>query len=172
MRRLGWIVVALGLALGLGILALLPPAQGRAGGASYGTPSTASSPLVGAWVVTLNPAQPRQPPAVVIFTSDGLVHQSNADGTDGAGSWQATGARTAILTLVFPQTDAHGAFRGTRIVRAAVTVSADGRRFTSDNTQEFVDASGHSTGQLGPGHAAGTRIVPSAPGTPVGTPAG
>jgi len=168
MRRIGWIMVGTALAA----LALFLPGRLASPQAAVGSPSPspARSPLTGAWLVSLDLSRPSQPPAVVVFMQDGLAYQSNANGTDGAGAWQATGPRTAILTLKFPESDAQGRFTGTRIVRATVTVDASGQHFTADHTIEFVAASGQSTGQLGPGRAAGTRIVAEAPGTPVGTP--
>lgn len=147
-----------------GLVAGLPRAT-----AQQGTPAaTGGNPLVGAWILNTNPSDPHNPVSAVVFSPDGTYQQLDAGGSAGAGTWQATGADTAILTIVFPQQDAKGNAAGILRVRASISVAADGASFTAPYTLEFVDASGKSSGQLGPGTATATRITAEAPGTPVG----
>lgn len=46
-------------------------------------------------------------------------------------------------------------------------MAADGQSFTSPYTNEVVDPSCTSSGEIGPGTAEGTRIEVEGPGTPV-----
>ena len=152
------------------ILALAGLVAGSRGTtAQQGTPgATSAHPVVGAWLLNTNPSNPHNPLSVAVFSPDGTYQESDADGSDGAGTWQATGADTAILTFVIPQQDNKGNAAGFVRIRATVTVAADGASFTAPYTLELVDASGKSSGQLGPATATGTRITAEAPGTPVG----
>lgn len=165
MRRRAFVLFAL---VGLLILALVgfhgaaPEAT-----AQQGTPGAQTDPLVGAWLLKTNPSDPTNPLSVATFNRDGTYQQDDAVGS-GAGTWQATGPNTAILTIIFPQQNEKGQAAGILRVRATVTVAADGASFTAPYTLEFVDASGKSSGQLGPGMATATRITAEAPGTPVG----
>ncbi len=83
--------------------------------------------------------------------------------------WEATGERTATLTLASPGVDDEGAFEGTFTIRASVEVDAAGDAFTAEYTFEVVAADGSSAGEYGPGRAAAERVVAEAPGEPVGT---
>ena len=154
---------------GLVVLAVVGLSEhGPVATAQEGTPVLQADTLIGAWLLTTNPRDPTNPLSVAIFNRDGTYHESDADGSNGAGTWQATGPQTAILTIVYPQQTAQGQAAGIVRIRAAITVAADGASFTAPYTLEIVDAAGTSTGQLGPGMATATRITAEAPGTPVG----
>lgn len=128
-------------------------------------------PLVGSWNANTDASNPTNPPSLFIFTSDGIYTEVDADGTTAIGAWQATGANTANLYAVSNQTDDNGKFVGRLIIRASITVSADGQSFTAPYTLELTPpmAGGKSTGQAGPGMATGTKIAVEAMGTPVMT---
>jgi hypothetical protein len=133
--------------------------------------SMAGHPLVGSWNANTDVSNPSNPPSLFIFTSDGIYTEVDADGTTAIGSWQATGPNTANLTALEHQTDDNGKFVGTLIIRASITVSADGQSFTAPYTLELTPplAGGTSTGQAGPGMASGTKIAVEPMGTPVMT---
>lgn len=156
------------LLVGLVLTAALLVTPGSSAGATQATPTMATSPLVGAWELQTQAGNPANPPSVAVFHPDGTYYESDADGSDGAGTWQMTGPTTAILTIVFHGTDAKGNYVARIVVRATVTVDASGTSFTAPYTIEFITPAGQSTGQLGPVTATGTRIVAEAPGTPVG----
>ena len=146
-------------------LALLSPAAGGRGRAQDATPaSLAGHPLVGAWILDTDAADPANPPALAAFTADGVYVQADADGSDGYGAWAATGERTADLTIVFHAVDEAGAV-GSTTVRAAVEVEADGQALTATYTLEFA-GEGAPAGEIGPVEATGERIGVEAMGTP------
>lgn len=157
------------LLVGLFLTAALLVAPMHGATAAQATPVTASSPLVGAWELQTQAGNPSNPPSVAVFHPDGTYYESDANGSDGAGTWQMTGPNTAILTIVFHGTDEKGNYVALIKVRATVTIDASGNSFTAPYTLEFVTPGGKSTGQLGPVTATGTRIMAEAPGTPVGT---
>lgn len=166
-RPLSLVALLVGLLLTAALL--LAPAHG----AAQATPAMATHPLVGAWELQTQVNNPSNPPSVAVFHPDGTYYESDADGSDGAGTWQPTGPNTANLTIIFHGTDEKGNYVAKIKVRAAVTVDASGNSFTAPYTLEFISPDGKSTGQLGPVTATGTRIMAEAPGTPVGTvPAG
>jgi hypothetical protein len=124
-------------------------------------------PLVGVWLLDTNADDPADAPEVTIFTADGAYISVDAEGFPNHGVWEATGERTATLTIVSPGME-EGAFAGTFMVRAAVEVDESGDTFTAQYTGEFVDPDGVATGEFGPGTATATRIVAEAMGTPAG----
>lgn len=121
----------------------------------------AEHPLVGSWILDTDTENPENPPSLAIFSSDGTYLEVDVDGT-GAGVWDATGDQTADLTFSF-----HDEAGGMGIVRASLEVTDD--ELTATYTLEFVDADGTSSGEIGPGTAAGTRMEVEPMGTPVGT---
>jgi len=127
------------------------------------------NPLVGTWNADVDANDPTNPPALFIFTSDGIYSEIDADGTTLYGAWKATGANTAELTALGYQSDQNGAFGGTITIRATITVGADGQSFQAPYTIEFTTSDGHTSGQAGPGLATGVRINPEPMGTPVMT---
>ncbi len=119
-------------------------------------------PLVGSWIVDINPEDPEDLPELVTVSADGTVLDSAAGGGTGHGAWEPTGDTTAHVTFLLVFED------GTRVlIRASVEVAADGQSFTGPYTNEFFDPSGQSSGEIGPGMAEGTRIEVDGPGTPV-----
>lgn len=156
------------LLVGLFLTAALIIAPSQRAGAAQATPTTATSPLVGAWELQTETGNPSHPPSVAVFHPDGTYYESDADGSDGAGAWQMTGPNTAILTIVFHGTDEKGNYVAQIKVRASITLDASGNSFTAPYTIEFSAPDGKSTGQLGPVTATATRIMAEAPGTPVG----
>ena len=129
----------------------------------------AGNPLVGSWNANTNTADPTNPPSLFIFTADGIYTEVDADGTTAIGAWQATGANTANLTAYSHQTDQKGIFAGTLIIRALITVSADGQSFTAPYTLEWMSPDGKLSGQAGPGTAGGKKIAVEPMGTPTMT---
>ena len=164
-RALSLVALLVGLFLTAALLAV--PQQRTI--AAQATPVTAGAPLVGAWELQTQAGNPSHPPSVAVFNADGTYYESDADGSDGAGTWQMTGPNTAILTIVVHGTDEKGNYIAQIKVRASITLDASGNSFTAPYTIEFTTPDGKSTGQLGPETATATRIMAEAPGTPVGT---
>ena len=125
-------------------------------------------PLVGTWLLDTNTADPANGPEVTIFTADGAYISVDAEGFPNHGVWEATGERTAALTIVSPGMEEEGVFAGTFMVRASVEVDETGDSFTAQYTGEFVTPDGTKTGEYGPGSASATRIAVEPMGTPAG----
>lgn len=127
----------------------------------------AGHPLVGAWVLDTDVADPTNGPTLATFSADGVYTQVETDGSAGIGVWQATGPQTADMMFhgLNPDEDGGGWFT----VRAAIEVAADGQSLTASYTLEIVAADGTASGQYGPGEVTGTRIAVEPMGTPVGT---
>jgi hypothetical protein len=123
---------------------------------------TMTHPIVGSWMLDLEPEVPDDPFSLVRFSADGGYLQIDPDGTNSIGAWEPTGDNSAILTLTFVTEE-----DGTSTARATVDVDPDGETFTATYTLEFVDLSGESSGEIGPGTAEGTRMVVEGPGEPV-----
>jgi hypothetical protein len=165
MRRLA-LLATVGVASLLAVLSIGSSPHVTAKGA---TPSAmAGHPLIGAWLADVDVNDPNNPPSLIIFHDDGTYIQSDPDGSNGVGTWEATGPRTAALTALFQNQTESGALAGTVKVRAAITVDASGNAWTADYTLEFIQPNGASSGQMGPGKAAGKRIAVEPMGTPVG----
>jgi hypothetical protein len=180
MRRISMLAVLLTVLLG-GLLVISGTPQI---GAQDSTPSAAMAghPLVGTWIVT----EAGGTPAVIAFTSDGIVVDTEIDGGTGVGSWHPTGDRSAALTFVIPVNES--GFSGIIVIRATGEVDADGATFTApysitgqgaDGTVIFSDQ-GQVTAvrmPVEPVEAMGTPLAgfptwtPSEEGTPeAGTP--
>ena len=125
-------------------------------------------PLVGTWLLDTNADDPENAPEVTIFTADGAYISVDAEGFPNHGVWEASGERSATLTIVSPGMEEEGTFAGTFIVRATVEVDETGDTFTAQYTGEFVEPDGTETGEYGPGTATATRIAVEAMGTPAG----
>ncbi len=122
----------------------------------------ADHPFVGSWVVDADTEDPENLPEMVIISSDGTVSYSATGGSTGVGVWEPTGDTTATVRISLRFDD------GTHLViRASVEVAPDGHSFTSPYTNEFFDATGQGSGEIGPGTAEGVRMTVQAPGTPV-----
>lgn len=161
--------VALFLVLTVALFGVLTRTADRSS-AQDATPPAASTlagfPLVGAWLADTDVNDPNNPPSLFIFTSDGIYMQSNADGSDGYGTWRVTGPNTAELTILFNSTDESGKNANTDTVRARIEVAPDGQSFTAQYT---LESSRGPAGEYGPGMVSGTRINVESMGTPVGT---
>jgi hypothetical protein len=132
--------------------------------------ATENHPLVGTWIVDIDPENPSETPEIFIFHADGAFIDLEGDGSTLLGAWEATGARTANLMIVaYEPLNEDGTNFGTVKIRASFEVSADGASFTGQNTLEFIESDGTSTGQAGPGSVIGTRLMVEAQGTPVMT---
>ena len=129
--------------------------------------ATGGHPLVGTWLLDTNADDPANPPEVTVFTADGAYISVDAEGFPNHGVWEATGERTAGLTIVSPGME-EDAFAGTFIVRASIEVDESGDSFTAQFTGEFVDPDGVESGEFGPGTATATRIAVEEMGTPAG----
>ncbi len=119
-------------------------------------------PLVGSWAVDIDPEDPENPLEMSTFFPNGTMIDSAPDGTNGHGVWEPTGDTTATVTFYLFFEDGYQL-----VVRASVEVAPDGQSFTTPYTNEFIEASGESSGEIGPGMAEGTRLELQAPGTPV-----
>ncbi len=131
--------------------------------------ATQGHPLVGTWLADTDLESATNGLDLFTFSSDGTYVDVEVDGSAQLGAWEATGATTAILTIVAYEGDDEGNNFGSVTIRASIEVSADGASFTAQYTLEFTDPDGTSTGEAGPGMATGTRLVVEAPGTPVMT---
>jgi hypothetical protein len=127
--------------------------------------STQDHPLVGNWVIDAEGEG--TPTDVVAFHADGTATDVETDGTVELGGWEATGPTTATLTLWGSDTDENGQLTGSAVIRVSLEVGADGNSLTGQYTIEIQDSSGVGSGEAGPGPVSGTRLVVSAPGTPV-----
>ena len=148
MRRLSIVAVVLAVAL-LGLAA-----AGIAGTtAQDATPGAAGHPLVGAWIVD-SEAGTADPPSITIASADGTAVDTTADGAS-AGVWEATGPRTATLTLVglFEEEG----FGGSYFIRAEIEVDAAGETFEGPYAYTVVGADG-TVLETGEDTASGTRL--------------
>lgn len=150
---------------------------GSPGAALEATPPApvAAHPVVGAWRFDTNADDPGNPPSYAAFHADGAYMESHPGVGVGIGAWQATGPRTADLTIVFADIDpSEDAFaRGELTVRAAVEVDPSGDALTAPYafSGASLDGAVLFDGVL---TATATRIdvEPMPPATPAATPAG
>jgi hypothetical protein len=120
--------------------------------------------LVGTWLVTYPEQSADEPPyrELVTFFAEGTALVSSPDGSNAQGVWEPTGETTATATMSVVFED------GTRLLaRIQIELAANGESYTSVITNEFFDPSGEGSGEIGPGHAEGTRLQVEAPGTPI-----
>lgn len=165
--------------LGAGGLGLALAATVRQASAQDATPvSMAGHPLVGAWMVTI-PGPPNTPgPALIDYTSDGIVHQLDPSRGNATGAWAATGERTGVLTLVFV-TYAPGSitdFQNLVVARNTVEVDAAGDAYAGQGEVEFRALDGtRLDGPFGPFPVTGRRVraetMVTAAASPEATPA-
>jgi hypothetical protein len=164
MRRVPVLVLVMLVSLA-GIIAFGRAAPTRA---QQATPIAASqSPLIGTWQLDTDTEDPSNPPEIAVFNADGSYLEVATDGA-GPGRWESTGGDSANLNIWFLNTDDHGNYTGTTIVRALVHVAADGQSFDADYTLELMMPDGSMSGQYGPGHAHGTLLSVEPMGGPVG----
>ena len=154
MSRSPILVALFALVLCGGILPLRPV------GAQEATPTPRTGhPLVGAWILDRDMTHPTNPPQLVVVTSDGLYLGVDYGGRTTVGVWEATGPRTADITLRVTADDQGVPFLGLAVIRGTVEVREDGLSFTAPYTLEVVAEDGSSTGEYGVTTAQGTRIT-------------
>jgi hypothetical protein len=125
--------------------------------------------VVGTWIVDPEPENAANMPSLVVYTSDGIVLDPVAGF---AGTWEATGARSAVFTL-------SGIFEdGTYLViRGPTEVDAATDTITGPYTVTIVAADGTVLNTVeGTGHSTRLPARSGEPGTglagfPVWTPA-
>ena len=162
MRRISLITSLVSLAL---LVALLGGSWSSQTIAQDATPMAVNDhPLVGAWLIDVDTANPENPMSLATFSSDGIYTQHDPDGTDGVGAWEATGESTAALTFIeqFTVDDAGTVVRTT--IRVEIEVSEDGQSVTGTYSVEFA-GEGFPEGEFGPATAEGERIVVEEIGT-------
>ena len=116
--------------------------------------------LVGTWIITYDGDDTYHEMATIF--ADGTAIVSTPDGSNGQGVWEPTGEFTAIATMSVVFED------GTRLLaRLQIELAPDGQSYTVVITNEFFDLAGEGSGEIGPGHATGTRLQVEAPGTPI-----
>jgi len=149
------------LAMVLGMIALPAMSTALAQDADGG-----EFPLVGTWQMTPDTTDPVGSFVLTTFGADGTVTNITTDGTTSLGVWSATGDTTADVT-VLGTTDGPAYV----VIRASVTVAEDGESLTGTYTSEYIfDPAGGGTSQeIGPGMLSGSKVMVSAPGTPVDT---
>ena len=158
MRRFSALVAIVVLAgvSGLGLVTTRTAAQ-------EGTPTaTTAHPAVGAWIVDSTADDPTDKPAVAVITADGTL----IDTQGVAGTWQATGPRTAATTfVVFP---GEGEAGPGVVIRGTIEVDEAGETWTGPYSFTIVGADGTV---LGSGrNTAVSKRVPVEPVEAEGTP--
>ncbi len=149
------ILVALFALIVLGGILPLRPA-----GAQEATPTARTGhPLVGAWILDRDMTHPTNPQQLIVATADGLYLGVDYGGRTTVGVWEATGPRTAAVTLRGTAPDQGVPFVGLAIIRGTVEVAEDGLSFTAPYTLEVVGPDGTQSGEYGVTTARGTRIT-------------
>ncbi|MDF3039725.1 MAG: hypothetical protein K0Q71_2431 [Thermomicrobiales bacterium] len=117
-------------------------------GAQEATPTPMTGhPLVGAWILDRDLTHPTNPQQLVVATSDGLYLGVDYGGRISVGVWEATGPRTADITL-----------HVTADEQGVVEVREDGLSFTAPYTLEVTGQDGRTEEYAGT-TAQGTRIT-------------
>jgi hypothetical protein len=124
----------------------------------------AENAVVGTWVLDTDVHDPINGPTEAIFHADGSYFQADSNGI-GVGAWESTGPDTGILTILTHAVAPDGTTLDIT-VRGTFEVAPDGQSLTAAYTLEFT-GSGAPAGQMGPGAAAGTRLVVEPMGSPV-----
>jgi hypothetical protein len=102
------------LVTGTGLLA-------RGGAAAQGSnASMEGHPAVGAWILHIEDEEP----SIIALTADGVMHDTEFDGTSGLGAWEAADDTTAAFTLIIllEEEDSSLSIQ----VRGTMTVDASG----------------------------------------------
>jgi hypothetical protein len=136
--------------------------------AQEATPPAAQHPVVGAWLWSVDPANPDDD-SYAVFHADG-TYMEVAHNSVGIGVWQATGPRSADLTIVFQDIDIDPeVFRpGTSVIKQVVQVDESGDAISGSFTVEARTPDG-ALDFAGQFEGAATRIQ-VAPMVPLGTP--
>src|SRR5829696_6618183 len=75
----------------------------RSASAQEATPAARiGHPLVGAWILDRDSTHPSNPLQLIVATADGLYLGVAYGGSTAVGVWEATGHRTATVTLHLP----------------------------------------------------------------------
>ena len=132
----------------------------RPASAQEATPTAMTDhPLVGAWILDRDTTHGTNPLQLIVATADGLYLGVEYGGRTAAGVWEATGPRTAAVTLRVTAADQGVPFVGLAIIRGTVEVAEDGLSFTAPYTLEVVGPDGTLSGEYGVTTARGTRIT-------------
>ena len=111
--------------------------------AQEATPTTtATHPFIGAWIVDTDVAIDVNFPALAVATADGTYIESHPEVGVGVGTWEATGERTANLTIVFRAPGETGAPVGLITAHATLEVTADGAGWEAPYSFEGVTPDG------------------------------
>jgi hypothetical protein len=150
--------------LGAGSLGLALAATTRQAAAQDATPTAmAGHPLVGTWIVDRNPDDQTDSPTILIYTPDGSIFDPLlAVG----GAWQATGPRSATVTLLGLIDSGAGGYIA---IRSTVEVDEAGTTIAGSDTVTIVAPDGTARNTL-QGHGRATRLLvqgPEAAGTPL-----
>ncbi len=129
-------------------------------------PDTAAHPARGSWSVTSDPGDAEYSPRLVILSADGGAIFVSGYATTAIGAWEPSGESTADVTFTMVS-DGPGQI----VIRASLEVAPDGQSFTGTFTNEIMydPAGGGTSGEIGPGTIAGTRLAVEAPGSPAQT---
>jgi hypothetical protein len=124
-------------------------------------------PLIGSWLITF-PDDPTLPPSLYTFNSEGTVIGTNLQGTR-HGAWQATGDRTADMTVIGYASGPARVMATLVTVHAQLDVDASGNHLTIRYTVTVGREALARTS--GPYTATGERItVEPMPAVTEGTP--
>lgn len=128
-------------------------------GAQEASPiAAAAHPLVGSWVIDPDANPASDPPALAIFHADGTTVELHEREPDGVGAWQATGPRTAAVTIVYHNLNESLKLQFTVTVRGEIEVDATGAAFTAHYLAETTAPDGKVTATE-EATATGTRIT-------------
>ena len=117
--------------------------------------ATAGHPLAGTWIVDPEVDDPTNPPSFDVYMADGTAINVGSEGAT-AGTWEATGPRTATLTFAGLMREAGS---GTAfILRANVEVDETGESFTASHSFTMVAADGTVLAAVQGGTSRGTRL--------------
>ena len=151
------------------VLLVAMTASGLRSGAAAQDTAPQGHPLIGTWLADTNPDASDNALDTVSFTADGTFTNVEAGGFVSLGAWEATGERTANLTIVAYELDEEGNNVGSTTLRVSIEVGADSNSFAADVTIEFIQADGTSNGEAGPAIVTGERLGVEGPGTPAMT---
>lgn len=159
MRRIALIPVA--------VLVLASIAWGGMASAQQG--DAVGHAAAGTWVVEHEPADLSIGPSMLLLANDGsaaavFITTDSPEGTAALGTWEPTGKLSAVVTFVLVTNGPAQV-----IFRASIELTADELSFSGWFTQEmqFDPAGGGTSGEIGPGTLAGTRVTAEGPGDAV-----
>lgn len=123
-------------------------------------------PAVGTWLVESDLSDAEFTPRLVTLAADGTASFVSGQQTTALGAWESMDDTTAVLTFI-AVTNGPAYIE----IRSTIDLASDAQSFTGTFTIEavFDPAGGGTSGEIGPGTLTGTRITPTAPGTPTGS---